>query len=397
MTGLTPGTSYTLTLKAKDGKGNYSPASNAVLVTTSGSLPATPLIWLKLDEGIFSGIANWGTAWSTFHRWNPSKFEYFPLPVTNVPANVGGLYSADYGTSPGGAFIESDEPINELKNLSAFTLTGWVNNASNVTGSGGNRIISWINNGGAGVDLVYQNNGSLRLGVDAWPDNSPAFSSANKVTTDATRPASNWVFFAVTYQSNGQVQFYFGNNTTDATLDVTRTYSAPGVTGSTIGKLAIGAFNDATRHPSTYDRMFRGLIDNIQIYNFVLTAQQIATIQRIDPEIFSNTRLAMSMRTKKTQAESKPMVEESEMRFDQNYPNPFATSTQIDMYIPSSVIAAEVVVIDVNGRIFNKIEVPDRGKTNVTIESTNMSSGIYFYSLVVDGKVVGTKRMAVIR
>ena len=85
------------------------------------------------------------------------------------------------------------------------------------------------------------------------------------------------------------------------------------------------------------------------------------------------------------------------MRFDQNYPNPFTTSTQIDMYIPSSVSAAQVVVMDVNGRLFNKIEVPGRGKTSVTIESTNMSSGIYFYSLVVDGKVVGTKRMAVIK
>ena len=51
----------------------------------------------------------------------------------------------------------------------------------------------------------------------------------------------------------------------------------------------------------------------------------------------------MSTRNKETQAESKAMFEESEMRFDQNYPNPFTTTTQIDMYIPSSVIAAQVV------------------------------------------------------
>ena len=104
------------------------------------------------------------------------------------PGNVGGLYAADYGTFPRNAYIESDEQIDALKNLSAFTLAGWVNNASNVTGSGGNRIISWINNGGEGVDLVYQNDGRLRLGVDGWPDISPAFSSPNKVTTDAALP-----------------------------------------------------------------------------------------------------------------------------------------------------------------------------------------------------------------
>ena len=49
------------------------------------------------------------------------------------------------------------------------------------------------------MDLVYQSNGSLRLGVDGWPDFSPAFSSANKVSANAAAPATNWVFFAVTY------------------------------------------------------------------------------------------------------------------------------------------------------------------------------------------------------
>ena len=176
--------------------------------------------------------------------------------------------------------MQSSGVVDALKNLPAFTLTGWINTRSSTAGSGGNRIISWINNGGEGVDLVYQSNGSLRLGVDGWPDFSPAFSSANKVSANAAAPASNWVFFAVTYHSNGQVQFYFGNNTTDATLDVTRSYPGRGLTGSNIGKLAIGAFNDATRNAATYDRMFRGLIDDIRIHNSVLTIQNIVAVQR---------------------------------------------------------------------------------------------------------------------
>ena len=284
VTGLTPGTSYTLTLKAKDGKGNYSPASNAVVANTSGKLPGTPLIWLKLDEpDPSSPPINSGTASANFNR-SITLNSIWPISVTNVPVNVGGTYAIDYGTLPRNAYIESEAQIDGLRNMEAFTLTGWINNASNATGSGGNRIISWINHGGDGVDLVYQSDGSLRLGVDAWPDNSPAFSSPNKVTTNAAVPASNWVFFAVTYRSNGQVQFYFGNNPADATLDVTRAYSAPGVTGSAIGKLAIGAFNDATRNASTYDRIFRGLIDNIQIYDVALTAEEIVTIQRVHPQ-----------------------------------------------------------------------------------------------------------------
>lgn len=395
VTGLTPGTAYTLTLKARDGKGNYSPASNAVVVTTAGELPAMPLIWLKLDEAppIASAI-NSGTASATFNRSLERNFTW-PQSVTNVPVNVGGAYAVDYGTQPKSAYIESAGQINGLKNLSAFTLAGWVNNASNSTGGGGNRIISWINNGGEGADLVYQSDGSLRLGVDGWPDNSPAFSSPNKVTTDASVPASNWVFFAVTYQSNGQVQFYFGSNAADAILDVTRTYSGPGVTGSAIGKLAIGTFNDATRNASTYDRIFRGLIDNIQIYDFALTAEEIVWIQRANFESASNARVASSVHPEETKTET--TLDEGESDLHQNYPNPFTTSTQIEMYVPHAARFAGVVVRDMSGRPLRNIEVPGRGKTSVTIEGDNMSIGMYFYSLVIDGKVVSTKRMALIK
>ena len=75
------------------------------------------------------------------------------------------------------------------------------------------------------------------------------------------------------------MQFYFGNNTVDAALDVTRSV-APGITGSNINRLAIGAFNIGTRYSGTYDRMFRGLIDNIQIHGFVLTPASIVAVQR---------------------------------------------------------------------------------------------------------------------
>src|SRR5688572_2178592 len=244
----------------------------AVLPTTI--FAQNPIIKLNFDEA--SGVPlNSGTASATFVRSSMS-----PVTSTNVPLQNGNVRSLDFGVTPGNYFVESSTIIPALQNLSAFTITGWVNARSNVTGSGGNRIISWINNGGNGVDLVYQSNGSLRLGVDGWPDFSPAFSSPSKIPNNAAVPASNWTFFAVTYQSNGQVQFYFGNNTADATLDVTRTYTAPGVTGTNIAKLAIGSFNSATRNSSTYDRMFRGMIDNVKVYSSVLNLSSIVAAQR---------------------------------------------------------------------------------------------------------------------
>ena len=103
----------------------------------------------------------------------------------------------------------------------------------------------------------------------------------------------------------------------------------------------------------------------------------------------------MSVPTVETETES--IVDEGEKASLQNYPNPFKTSTLIEMYVPSSASVAGVVVRDVSGRLLNNIEVPGRGKTSVTIEGANMNNGIYFYSLIVDGKVVGIKRMALIK
>jgi hypothetical protein len=273
--------------------------------------------------------------------------------------------------------------------MSEFTLTGWVNSKSNVAGSGGNRIISWINNGGDGVDLVYNSNGSLQLGIDQWPDGSPAISSANKVTTDAAASSGNWVFFAATYKSTGQVQFYFGTNTTEAALDVTRTYPGRGLTGSNTGKFAVGAFNDATRNVRTYDRMFKGLIDNIQVFGKALTESEIRIAQ--------HGTSASSARHKDMSVARETLMEEASdepTELFQNFPNPFNEETTINMYIRHDVKAAWISVYDVHGRSFKEIEVKERGKTRVQIQRGDLSPGMYFYSLRIDGSIQATKRMA---
>ena len=78
----------------------------------------------------------------------------------------------------------------------------------------------------------------------------------------------------------------------------------------------------------------------------------------------------------------------------QNYPNPFASETTIDLYVRHEVKVARVIVNDLTGRSLKNIEVTGRGKTSVTIESGDMNNGMYFYSLLIDGKTQGTKRMA---
>ena len=262
-------------------------------ITVNGAVSGpSPLIALKFNET--SGVpVNTGTLSSAFTRSATT-----PLNSTNVPATVGGARSLDFGTTAGNYYVESSGIINGLKSLPSFTITGWLNGKSNVIGDGGNRIVSWswIDNGAEGVDLVHLGDGKLQIGINQWPDFSTAVSTAGKLTFNASAPATNWVFFAVTYQSStSEVKYYFGNNASDATLDATQSYNR-GVLGSNIQKLAIGHFNDLTR-PNAPDRMFKGLMDEIQIFGSALTPSQIVGIQRGTSSTVAVTGVSVSPTT----------------------------------------------------------------------------------------------------
>jgi RHS repeat-associated protein len=240
----------------------------------AGGSNLTPLVNINFEQTPGSTVSNTGSIGGNLNITGTT-----PTWSTNVSQN-GGSRSIDFGTTAGNYVIESSSPYSQLAGLGKFTITGWVNNKNSTEGSGGNRIVSWINHGGDGVDLVYKSDGSLQIGVDQWPDNLPSRSSAGKISTDSAGSSSNWRFFAVSYDgttNSNNLNFYFGSAQTQATLDVTKSYDR-GSVGSSIANLAVGHFNSATRSIAQ-DRMFRGLIDEVKIYNKVLSTAEILTVQ----------------------------------------------------------------------------------------------------------------------
>ena len=79
----------------------------------------------------------------------------------------------------------------------------------------------------------------------------------------------------------------------------------------------------------------------------------------------------------------------------QNKPNPFGTSTTIEVSIPEDVQTAFIYVYDLTGKKLQQVDIPARGKQTVTLNATTLTDGMYLYSLIADGKVVETKRMIV--
>ncbi|MFC2093463.1 T9SS type A sorting domain-containing protein [Bacteroidota bacterium] len=82
----------------------------------------------------------------------------------------------------------------------------------------------------------------------------------------------------------------------------------------------------------------------------------------------------------------------------QNYPNPFNPSTTIKyvLHIPGKV---SIKIYDITGKLVvalvNKKQ--EANSYEIEFKAANFSSGIYFYSLIVDGNFVDTKKMVFIK
>jgi hypothetical protein len=78
---------------------------------------------------------------------------------------------------------------------------------------------------------------------------------------------------------------------------------------------------------------------------------------------------------------------------NQNDPNPFAEETDITYFLPETVNNAKMMFYDNTGRIIKAVELQGTGNGTLHVYASNLSSGIYVYALIVDGKVIDTKKM----
>jgi hypothetical protein len=78
---------------------------------------------------------------------------------------------------------------------------------------------------------------------------------------------------------------------------------------------------------------------------------------------------------------------------DQNVPNPFAEQTSIGYFLPEDIKKAQVVFHNADGKLINSLTITERGRGSLNVFADDLSSGVYSYTLIADGKVIDTKRM----
>jgi hypothetical protein len=80
-------------------------------------------------------------------------------------------------------------------------------------------------------------------------------------------------------------------------------------------------------------------------------------------------------------------------RLDQNVPNPFNNSSSISYYIPSGSHNAQLMITDASGKTLKTYSITQNGSGKQIISGSELTSGMYQYSLLVDGKLVDSKKM----
>ena len=93
-----------------------------------------------------------------------------------------------------------------------------------------------------------------------------------------------------------------------------------------------------------------------------------------------------------SQKEESPVILNQAPSLEQNEPNPTNGMTRIGYYLPFGK-KGTLVVTTANGQELQRIALESTGKANIDLQTRNLPSGTYNYSLVIEGQIVDTKRM----
>ena len=191
------------------------------------------------------------------------------------PSGTGGSLQV----SATGSAYATATGVTGLSGLTSFTLSAWIN----VSSLGSNSKIFSTLGSGDGIDF-YLNGSPSALSL-ALEVNS---TSGGQTSTATVNASGSWLFVAVTYTStaanSGTVTFYTGTSASSvALLGTIRTIQTGGgggavldTNGGTSSTVDIGAT------PQVAGRSPTASIDEVQLYNGVLTPTQLDAVRQLD-------------------------------------------------------------------------------------------------------------------
>lgn len=85
-------------------------------------------------------------------------------------------------------------------------------------------------------------------------------------------------------------------------------------------------------------------------------------------------------------------ISDNSKLFD-NVPNPFSINTEIKFRIPENSTSAKLIIHDMQGIELMSFVITQKGLGSIIIHGSELKAGMYLYTLLVDNKIIDTKRM----
>ncbi len=266
----------TTTLSHEIEKWNTSGSSYIwVRVPSIAASSSSGYIWMYYGNAATTDTQSATAVWDTSFRgvWHLGALANDSTTNANHGTNVGTVTlatgkSGDARSSDGATQYINMSGTGMAANLSAVTLSTWVNRAANVAGQG---IMCFsINNGGTPTGtsrLAFETTGTTNLnGIIRAPDG--AASSSFATTTTPLLNLNTWYHVTMTVDFTAKRISYYVNGSFDSISGVLGW--VPNVTDATISaSAALGAFDDGLVP-------FRGLTDEMRFSNVVRSAAWIA-------------------------------------------------------------------------------------------------------------------------
>jgi hypothetical protein len=165
-----------------------------------------------------------------------------------------------------------------------------------------------------------------------------------------------WYFLVATWEQGGQLLLYLDGQPMDTT----------GVPNQPMGQQPTTYYPSIGSYNQSAGAFFTGMIDDIRVYNRVLTQEEIDSLNN---EGISSVEMTNAL------------IPE-EFKLNQNYPNPFNPSTTISFSLPE-VSYVSLKVFNALGEEVKTLVAENliAGNYKYDWSAVNLSSGVYFYRI----------------
>lgn len=124
------------------------------------------------------------------------------------------------------------------------------------------------------------------------------------------------------------------------------------------------------------------------------TAEQDARLEKLEKLLLSGANTGAQNSNITTPQQQIILTAPS---LQQNQPNPFNGQTTIPYFLPKNTKNAQLQISDIKGKVLKVEKINGTGHGQINLDAKVMPHGTYTYSLVVDGQLVETKRMILVK